>query len=201
MTRIIAGRHGGRPLKVPDAGTRPTSDRVREAVFNILDARIDLEGAAILDLYAGSGALGLEALSRGASSAVFVDNRRRATAVVTANLRALGVAEVGRVITAPVSAFLAAGAPSRVDVPHHEDVTGRFDVIFSDPPYALTDDEVHGDLAALGAGGWLADGGLLVLERGRRATTRWPVGWEVVTDKSYGDTTVQVARVTGGEAG
>ena len=105
MTRIIAGRHGGRPLKVPDAGTRPTSDRVREAVFNILDARIDLEGAAILDLYAGSGALGLEALSRGASSAVFVDNRRRATAVVTANLRALGVAEVGRVITAPVSAF------------------------------------------------------------------------------------------------
>ncbi|QUD80867.1 16S rRNA (guanine(966)-N(2))-methyltransferase RsmD [Gordonia polyisoprenivorans] len=199
MTRIIAGRHGGRPLKVPDAGTRPTSDRVREAVFNILDARIDLEGAAILDLYAGSGALGLEALSRGASSAVFVDNRRRSTAVVTANLRALGVAEVGRVITAPVSAFLA--GPARAEVPARVGVTGRFDVIFSDPPYALTDDEVHGDLAALGAGGWLADGGLLVLERGRRATTRWPVGWEVVTDKSYGDTTVQVARVTGGEAG
>ncbi|MGX7694478.1 16S rRNA (guanine(966)-N(2))-methyltransferase RsmD [Gordonia polyisoprenivorans] len=201
MTRIIAGRHGGRPLKVPDAGTRPTSDRVREAVFNILDARIDLEGAAILDLYAGSGALGLEALSRGASSAVFVDNRRRATAVVTGNLRTLGVAEVGRVVTAPVSAFLAAGAPARVDVPHHEGVTGRFDVIFSDPPYALTDDEVHGDLVALGAGGWVADGGLLVLERGRRATTRWPAGWELVTDKSYGDTTVQVARASDGEAG
>ncbi|MGC4932551.1 16S rRNA (guanine(966)-N(2))-methyltransferase RsmD [Gordonia sp. DT30] len=182
MTRIIAGRFGGRRLTVPDEGTRPTSDRVRESVFSMLDARIDLTSTHVLDLYAGSGALGLEALSRGASSAVFVDSRGRAARTISANLTAVGAAASGRVITSPVSAFLAGAAP------------GRFDVVFSDPPYALADDEVAADLSALATGGWLTDDGLVVLERGRRAVLSWPPGWELVVDKSYGDTTVKVAR-------
>lgn len=166
---------------MPDDGTRPTSDRVREAVFNILDARLDLDGARVLDLYCGSGALGIEALSRGASAATFVDNRRKATSVVTANLAAVGAAGVGRVVTSPVSSFLAA-TPGE-----------RFDVVFSDPPYAVAGDLVVADLAALESG-WLAADGVLVVERARRGDLHWPDGWTILTSKTYGDTVVEVAR-------
>lgn len=182
VTRIIAGRFGGRRLKVPDDGTRPTSDRVREAVFSMLDARLDFDGMRVLDLYAGSGALGIEALSRGAASAVFVDNRRRATTIVSANLAAVGASGVGRVVTSPVSGFLAATAPQ------------RFDLVFSDPPYALDGIDVAADLTALVAGGWLAEGGALVLEHARRAEITWPTGWESVVERTYGDTVVVLAR-------
>ena len=181
MTRIIAGRFGGRRIAVPDEGTRPTSDRVREAVFNMLGARVDLDDAAIADLYAGSGALGIEALSRGAASAVFVDSRRRATSVITANLKACGTSSAARVVTAEVGAYLAGpGAP--------------FDVIFMDPPYDLDSVVVQDDVRVV-ADSFLADGGLLVLERSTRsARIDWPENLDVVADKTYGDTRVEIAR-------
>src|SRR6185437_5954114 len=91
LTRIVAGTFGGRRIAVPPRGTRPTTDRVREALFNVLSARIDLHDASVLDLYAGSGALGLEALSRGAATAVFVESDRKAAAVIGQNIEALGV--------------------------------------------------------------------------------------------------------------
>lgn len=186
MTRIIAGEHGGRRLRVPDAGTRPTSDRVRESLFNVLTARTDLTGDRVLDLYAGSGALGLEALSRGAASATFVDNRRQATRVVTGNLRDLGLVGRGRVVTGAVSAFLAT-APSSDE---------RIDLVFSDPPYALGAPEVDDDLRRLAAG-WLAPDALVVVERGVRGdAVTWPDVYEQVLSRTYGDTRVDVGRFT-----
>lgn len=181
MTRIIAGDLRGRRLRVPDDGTRPTSDRVREAVFSMLDARVDLEGARVLDLYAGSGALGIEALSRGAEQAVFVDVRRKATAVIDANLREVSMANQSSVLTRPVRAFLDAGSGE------------PFDLVFSDPPYDFDDETLAGDLSAL-TDGWVVDGGLVVVERGLRSgSTPWPTGFTMVVDKKYGDTRVEVA--------
>ncbi|WP_199285558.1 RsmD family RNA methyltransferase, partial [Saccharomonospora iraqiensis] len=107
MTRIVAGRAGGRTLSVPPKGTRPTSERVREALFNALDAAGDLRGARVLDLYAGSGALGLEALSRGAADALFVESDRAAVQVLRDNVARVGLG--GRVRHGTVQAVLAAG--------------------------------------------------------------------------------------------
>ncbi|MCF3937714.1 16S rRNA (guanine(966)-N(2))-methyltransferase RsmD [Gordonia tangerina] len=181
MTRIIAGELRGRRLAVPDSGTRPTSDRVREAIFNILLARTELDDASVVDLYAGSGALGLEALSRGAARATFVDSRRRATTVITANVRTCGVAERVSVITRSVSAHLAAGGG------------GDVDVAFLDPPYDLDNEAMSGDLAALSAH-WMVVGGIVVVERAVRAPqTHWPDEFTVLVHKSYGDTRVEVA--------
>ncbi|MGW5521628.1 16S rRNA (guanine(966)-N(2))-methyltransferase RsmD [Gordonia sp. NPDC003950] len=179
MTRIIAGRFGGRRLKVPDDGTRPTSDRVREALFSMLAARIDLDGAHVLDLYAGSGALAVEALSRGAASATCVDARRRATGVITANVTALGLGADVQVVTSSVSTFLA-GAPS-----------APFDLVFSDPPYAIDPAEIAEDLARLGDR-WVSSDALIVLERARRTSVTWPDHLEVIVTKNYGDTAVDV---------
>ncbi|MFE0747516.1 16S rRNA (guanine(966)-N(2))-methyltransferase RsmD [Gordonia sp. NPDC058843] len=182
MTRIIAGRLGGRRLRVPGEGTRPTSDRVRESVFNMLAARSDLDGVWVLDLYAGSGALGLEAISRGAEGATFIDSGRRAAATIAANVNACGVASTTTVHTRPVSAYLA-GAPER-----------RFGLVFSDPPYDLGADRVAEDLALLTT--HLADDALVVLERSARSTGEvWPPEYEVVVGKSYGDTRVEIARL------
>lgn len=182
MTRIIAGRLGGRRLRVPGEGTRPTSDRVRESVFNILAARSDLEGVWVLDLYAGSGALGLEAISRGAAGATFVDSGRRAVTTIAANIKACGVSSITTVHTRSVSAYLA-GAPER-----------RFGLVFSDPPYDLAADRVAEDLSLLTAR--LADDALVVLERSTRSPAdAWPSEYEVVVDKSYGDTRVEIARL------
>ncbi|MGC4963926.1 16S rRNA (guanine(966)-N(2))-methyltransferase RsmD [Gordonia sp. DT218] len=181
MTRIIAGDSRGRRLSVPDDGTRPTSDRVREAIFNMISARFDLAGASVLDLYAGSGALALEALSRGAGHATLVDSRRRATSVISANLAACGKAGSGVVVTRAVASYLST-------MP-----TGRFDLIFLDPPYDQENGEMAADLAAL-ARGWLADGGIVVVERSARApSTEWPDSMSVLVQKNYGDTRVEVA--------
>lgn len=182
MTRIIAGRLGGRRLRVPGEGTRPTSDRVRESVFNMLAARSDLDGVWVLDLYAGSGALGLEAISRGAAGATFVDSGRRAAVTISANVRACGVAPNATVHTRTVSAYLA-GAAER-----------RFGLVFSDPPYDLRADRITADLELLRS--HLDDDALIVVERSTRSTGEiWPSEYEVVVDKSYGDTRVEIARL------
>ncbi len=181
MTRIIAGTAGGRSLKVPPGtGTRPTSDRVREALFSALDAREVLRGAAVLDLYAGSGALGLEAASRGASRVVLVESDRRASALITSNAGALGLhAEVA---ARTVRSYLAGPASA-------------FDLVLLDPPYPLAEDELAGDLAAL-ADGWLSEGAVVVVERSSRSPEpTWPPGLERTGRKVYGETVLWFAGI------
>src|SRR6202034_3343426 len=126
MTRIIGGVAGGRRIAVPPRGTRPTTDRVRESLFSIVTARLDLAGRRVLDLFAGSGSLGLEALSRGAASATFVDTARTATNSIQKNLRTFGFETRGRLVSRDVMAALAGLGAA------HE----RFDLVFVDPPYA-----------------------------------------------------------------
>lgn len=185
MTRIIAGELRGRRLRVPGEGTRPTSDRVRESVFNILDARFDLDGLWVLDLYAGSGALGIEAVSRGAAGATFVDSARKAAAVIGANVQVCGIASSTTVLTRPVSAYLSS-PPER-----------KYDLVFSDPPYAVDASALSEDLTRLAATR-LAEDALVVVERSARSTGRiWPAGFEVLVDKNYGDTRVEVGEFTG----
>ncbi|MGH3852560.1 MAG: 16S rRNA (guanine(966)-N(2))-methyltransferase RsmD [Pseudonocardiaceae bacterium] len=179
MVRIVAGAAGGRRLAVPPRGTRPTSERVREAVFSALQARRDLEGARVLDLYAGSGALGLEALSRGAAHVRFVESDRRAVAVLRRNVEALGLGGAALVSTAEVLAVL------------REDPGMPYDVVLADPPYALDDAALCGVLSALAGAGWLAPAALLVLERPVSAPApTWPVGVSALTHRRYGDTVV-----------
>ncbi len=183
MTRIIAGAAKGRRLAVPPAGTRPTSDRVREAVFSALGSRMDFDGAHVLDLFAGSGALGLEALSRGAEQAVLVEAGARASAVARANIAAAGLrgASVRR---GKVQGVLEAGGEA------------PFDLVFADPPYDITEAEVAAMLLALCAHGWLAVGALVVLERSSRSPeTSWPERIGDVQIKRYGDTRVEYGRV------
>ena len=166
---------------MPAKGTRPTTDRVRESLFNVLDARLDFDGAVVLDLYAGSGALGLESLSRGARSALFVESDRRAAAVISRNVAELGVR--GAVVRcAPVSVVLAgAGRPA--------------DLIFADPPYEVRATEVESHLAALASGGWLAEDAIAVIERGTGGPVlNWPAGWESYKERRYGDTRLEMAQ-------
>lgn len=164
-------------------GTRPTTDRVREAVFNVLAAHLDVEGIAVLDLYAGSGALGLEALSRGAATATFVESDGRAAAVIRRNAETLGLAGA-TVLNRRVSAALAGGS------------AGPFDLVLADPPYDLPDAQLDAVLTALAAGGWVAPGSVVVVER--RASSRaprWPAGWSPWRARRYGDTRVDLAEV------
>lgn len=180
MTRIVAGTAGGRRLRVPPAGTRPTSDRVREALFSALDARIDFDGIRVLDLYTGSGALGLEALSRGAAHALLVEADRKAAAVVRGNIADVGLpgAEL-RVAT--VASVLALGG------------AGEFDLVLSDPPYAVDTDAVLDDLRAL-ADGWLAPDALVVVERSSRSPEiAWPEGYSAMKPRKYGETRLEMA--------
>jgi 16S rRNA (guanine966-N2)-methyltransferase len=178
MVRIVAGVAGGRRLTVPVRGTRPTSDRVREAVFSAVQARRDLDGTRVLDLYAGSGALGLEALSRGAAHVRFVESDRRVAAVLRHNVQALGLPGA-EVTTADVAAVL------------RDDPRQPYDVVLADPPYALDQDALGGVLIALVSGGWLAPGALLMVERAARAPApAWPEGVVALTNRRYGDTAV-----------
>ncbi|MGH3824829.1 MAG: 16S rRNA (guanine(966)-N(2))-methyltransferase RsmD [Pseudonocardiaceae bacterium] len=176
MVRIVAGVVGGRRLAVPPRGTRPTSDRVREAVFSAVQARRDLDGARVLDLYAGSGALGLEALSRGAAHVRFVESDRRAAAVLRRNVEALGLP--GAEVTTADVAVVLRGHPGR-----------PYDVVLADPPYALDDGALGSVLSDLVSGGWMAPGGLVVVERAARAPApAWPEGVVALTNRRYGDT-------------
>jgi 16S rRNA (guanine966-N2)-methyltransferase len=177
VTRIVAGTAGGRRLKVPPKGTRPTSERVREALFNALETAGELDGAHVLDLYAGSGALGLEALSRGAADALFVEADRRAVDVLRANVATLGLG--GTVRAGQVEAVVAAPAPR------------PFDLVLADPPYAVDAAALGRMLASLAAGGWLGGSALVVVERAARdGEPDWPAGFEPSRAKKYGDTAV-----------
>ncbi|MGH3912958.1 MAG: 16S rRNA (guanine(966)-N(2))-methyltransferase RsmD [Pseudonocardiaceae bacterium] len=183
MTRIVAGKAGGRRLAVPPQGTRPTSDRVREAVFGAVQARRGLEGARVLDLYAGSGALGLEALSRGAAYVRFVESDRRAAAVLRRNVEALGLGGPGGAAAQVSVAAVASVLTGEQDQP--------YDVVLADPPYALDTDTLSEILDALARGGWLASGALLVVERSARGVApSWPDGVAALTVRRYGDTAV-----------
>ncbi len=175
MTRLISGIAGGRRLKVPRSGVRPTGDRAREALFNSLGSLLDLRGAAVLDLYAGSGALGLEALSRGAASVVFVESSPGVLPVLKANLAAVGLPG-GRVIAGSVPAVVGGAAPA------------RFDLVLADPPYATPDDEVIGVLQTLSEGTWLASGVVVVVERSSRDRPfEWPTPFTGLRDRRYGE--------------
>lgn len=180
MTRIIAGTAGGRELKTPPGrGTRPTSDRVREALFSALQARDALTGARVIDLYAGSGALGLESASRGAEEVTLVESDRKAAAVIRDNAARLGLKAT--VLPVTVASALAATA--------HE-----FDLVFLDPPYDLTEEALAADLEALVTRGWLAPDALVVIERSKRsAEPTWPEGLQPERVKKYGETVIWYA--------
>ncbi|MDR0627105.1 MAG: 16S rRNA (guanine(966)-N(2))-methyltransferase RsmD [Bifidobacteriaceae bacterium] len=193
MTRIVAGVAGGRPIKVPAAGTRPTSERVREGLFSAVEALCGgptaWEGKRILDLYAGSGSLALEALSRGATSALAIDSSPAAVRVIRANATALGLAQQLQVWRTRVEVALKRGMP------------GRFDLVFLDPPYDLPTAAVDAVLASLAASGLLAPGAVVAVERSARAAAPgWPEGWEDIGMREYGETAIYLAR-NGGVGG
>lgn len=175
MTRIIAGFAGSLPLAVPPVGTRPTSDRVREAIFSALDARDVLQGARVVDLYAGSGALGLEAASRGAARVVLVDRnaavaRRNAATIARRGPTSLELVVAGRT----VRSFLASALE-------------EWDVAFLDPPYDLEENALEHDLEQLAPR--LSPGAVVVAERSTRsAEPRWPQGVRLDRRTAYGDT-------------
>jgi 16S rRNA (guanine966-N2)-methyltransferase len=186
MTRIIAGTVGGRRIVVPAGGTRPTSERVREALFGALDVDPGLAGAAVLDLCAGSGALGLEALSRGAAHALFVESDRRAAATLRRNVAGLGLGEAAGVRVARAEAVLAAPAPR------------RYDLVLADPPYPVPNAEITGWLRAAVSNGWLAEDATVVVERPARAEAfEWPAPLRSRRDRRYGDTIVYVGLCYG----
>lgn len=161
---------------------------MREALFNVLTARIDLDDAAVLDLYAGSGALGLEALSRGARTALFVESDHRAAAVLDQNIKTLGVAGA-RVRRSAVAAVLDAGAEEPVDL------------VLADPPYGVGESELDEMLSALATRGWTRVGTVVVVERGASGPElRWPSGWQRWPTRRYGDTRLEMAVVGGVEA-
>jgi 16S rRNA (guanine966-N2)-methyltransferase len=182
VTRLISGVAGGRRLKVPAAGVRPTGDRAREGLFNSLGSLLDLDGARVLDLYAGSGALGLEALSRGAAEAVFVESGPKVLPVLRANLAAVGLPGA-RVVAGSVPTVVAGRAP------------GAFDLVLADPPYAVGVEEVLGVLRSLAGNGWLAPGAVVVVERSSREEPwEWPTPLAGLRDRRYGEALLRYGR-------
>lgn len=179
--RIVAGLAKGRRLAAPAEGTRPTSDRAREALFSSLTALLDLEGIRVLDLFAGTGAVGLEALSRGAAEAVFVESDRAALDVLRRNIDGVGLPGA-TVVRRPVAAFLDAAA-----APPPDGAGARFDLVFADPPYALDDAALADLLTALVSGDHLAQDAVVVVERSARgAGPPWPTGITPIRNRRYG---------------
>ncbi|HEY3531019.1 MAG TPA: 16S rRNA (guanine(966)-N(2))-methyltransferase RsmD [Nocardioides sp.] len=178
MTRIIGGRVGGRRINTPrGVSTRPTSDRVREALFATIESWCgSLAGLRFLDLYAGSGAVGLEAWSRGAGVVTMVEQDRRTASLISANARDLGFNRAD-VVTGSVAIALA------------RPPTAPYDVAFLDPPYGQPEQDVADDLGALVKQGWLVPGAMVVVERGSRGTEpEWPDGFSDSREKRYGET-------------
>ncbi|WP_101524031.1 16S rRNA (guanine(966)-N(2))-methyltransferase RsmD [Nocardioides houyundeii] len=191
MTRIIGGTAGGRRLATPrGSATRPTSDRVREALFSAIEAWCGaLEGLRVLDLYSGSGAVGLEAWSRGAGVVTMVEQDRRTAALISENARTLGFAKA-QVRAASVAAVLR-GVPS-----------APYDVVYLDPPYPLPNEAVEDDLAALVAQGWLVPDGLVVVERSARTKPLvWPAGLVYDRERRYGETVLWYGHAGGADPG
>lgn len=183
VTRIVAGSAGGRRLEVPPKGTRPTSERVREALFNSLETMLDIDGLRVLDLYGGSGALGLEALSRGAGHATFVESDRRAASILKRNATALGFRDV-RVEQAKAETLTAAATAE------------PFDVVLADPPYDLSSELLQRVLDGLVAHGWVGPGSVVIVERAvRSGEPDWPDPLEALRSKRYGDTSVHWAVI------
>lgn len=182
MTRIISGFAGSLGLKVPRSGTRPTSDRTREGIFSALEARDALDGARVLDLYSGSGALGLEAVSRGARLVRLVDKASDAASVGRANIRTvLGAAPRGTTIDAQAVAQSALSYVSRAG--------GRFDLVFIDPPYDLPETELSAVLAGIST--LVDEDALLVVERSTRSPEPfWAPGQVLDRRRDYGETAV-----------
>jgi 16S rRNA (guanine966-N2)-methyltransferase len=194
VTRIIAGLAGGRRLATPAGrSTRPTSDRTREGLFGTVTAiRGGLDGAAVLDLYAGSGAVGLEALSRGAADVLLVESDPRAARVIRENIAAVGLAGA-RLITDRVERVLGRGGGG-AGVPGGP----ARDFVFADPPYATGDDELGQVLDGLLQPGWLAPGALIAVERGTRSgPLSWPPGYVSDRCRRYGDATLWYGLAAG----
>jgi 16S rRNA (guanine966-N2)-methyltransferase len=189
MTRIISGLAGGRRIHTPPGGgTRPTSDRVREALFSRLEHLDVVDEGKVLDLYAGSGALGLEAASRGATSVLLVESDRAAVAVMKRNITELGLTGVSVVADTVERALLAGPSPDM----------GRCDLVLADPPYDVTEEALGAVLSHLVAHGWLSEDAFVVVERSARSPEpRWPQGLDGVGERRYGDTKVWFADFAG----
>ncbi|MEU1499531.1 16S rRNA (guanine(966)-N(2))-methyltransferase RsmD [Streptomyces sp. NPDC005732] len=186
MTRVIAGRAGGRRLAVPPGtGTRPTSDRAREGLFSTWQSLLGgpLEGERVLDLYAGSGAVGLEALSRGAGHALLVEADARAARVIRENVKSLGLPGA-EVRSGKAEQIVQAPAPAE-----------PYDLVFLDPPYAVSDDDLREILLTLRTQGWLAGEALVTVERSTRGGEfGWPDGFDALRARRYGEGTFWYGR-------
>ncbi|MFG3292394.1 16S rRNA (guanine(966)-N(2))-methyltransferase RsmD [Streptomyces sp. NPDC090075] len=186
MTRVIAGQAGGRRLSVPPGtGTRPTSDRAREGLFSTWQSLLGgpLDGERVLDLYAGSGAVGLEALSRGAGHTLLVEADPRAARVVRENVKNLGL---------PGAEVRAGKAEQIIQNPAPAQ---PYDIVFLDPPYAVTDHDLREILLTLHSGGWLAPDALVTVERSTRGGVfNWPAGFEDLRSRRYGEGTFWYGR-------
>ena len=178
--RVTGGAHAGRRLRVPPGAVRPTAERVREALFSMLAHRDALADARVLDVFAGSGALGLEALSRGAASGLFVEKSRAVARTLTANIEALGLAARARVVVRDaVGALRALAAEGE-----------RFDLCFVDPPYASS---LAADVLGLLAGsGLLSARAVLVAESDRRHAPGPIAGLALAVERRYGDTLISL---------
>lgn len=181
MTRIIAGAYGGRRIQTPPGdGTRPTSDRVREAMFSSIQSELGVwDDLVVLDLFAGSGALGLEALSRGAVSATFVESDAKAAAVVKRNIADLEAS--AQVVRSTAERYL------------ESDDRREYGLVFLDPPYAMTNERVAGLVSRL-KDAWLEPSALIVVERSTRDPFVRPDGVEALRSKKYGETTLWYGR-------
>ncbi|ATL30766.1 16S rRNA (guanine(966)-N(2))-methyltransferase RsmD [Streptomyces formicae] len=185
MTRVIAGTAGGRRLAVPPGnGTRPTSDRAREGLFSTWQAlHGTLDGARVLDLYAGSGAVGLEALSRGAGHTLLVEADARAARTIRENVRAVGLPGA-EVRAGKAAQIVRSGTP-----------TTPYDLVFLDPPYAVSDDDLREILLTLRSESWLTDDALVTVERSTRGGEfGWPEGFEPLRSRRYGEGTFWYGR-------
>ncbi|MFJ8669210.1 16S rRNA (guanine(966)-N(2))-methyltransferase RsmD [Streptomyces sp. NPDC093600] len=184
MTRVIAGTAGGRRLAVPPGnGTRPTSDRAREGLFSTWESFHGLAGARVVDLYAGSGAVGLEALSRGATHALLVEADPRAAKTVRENIRTLGLPGA-ELRTGKAEQIVTGPAPAE-----------PYDLVFLDPPYAVSDDDLREILLTLRSGGWIAEDALVTVERSTRGGEfGWPAGFEPLRARRYGEGTFWYGR-------
>lgn len=212
--RIVSGSARGRKLFSPPGTTRPTTDRVREALFNSLDNLLDWDVTTVLDLYAGSGAVGLEAASRGAQAVTLVEKNAAAVVSAERNRRVVGAPGV-TIVRRSVQAFLATTTTNALPAGTHverelavaregriaettrtSDAAAPYDLVFADPPYAQVESDWPAILTALVENGWVADGSVIVLERSSRdAPTQWPARYREYRSKKYGETRIDIAIV------